>query len=49
MWMLRDTVTAYDATYIALVETLEAELLTADAKLARAVDGIAACPIVVVE
>jgi len=28
--------TAYDATYIALAETLEAPLVTTDARLARA-------------
>jgi predicted nucleic acid-binding protein len=33
---LRSNVTAYDAIYVALAEALECELLTADAKLARA-------------
>jgi predicted nucleic acid-binding protein len=36
IWQLRDTVTAYDAAYLALAEALAAPLLTADAKLARA-------------
>ena len=36
VWELRDNVTAYDATYIALAETLEAPLVTTDARLARA-------------
>lgn len=36
VWGLRDNVTAYDAAYIALAETLEAPLLTTDARLARA-------------
>ena len=36
VWELRDNVTAYDAAYIALAETLEAPLLTTDARLARA-------------
>ena len=35
-WELRDNVTAYDAAYIALAETLEATVVTTDAKLARA-------------
>ena len=33
-WELRDNLTTYDATYVALAELLEATLLTADAKLA---------------
>lgn len=33
---LRDNVTAYDASYIALAEVLGCELLTGDARLARA-------------
>ncbi|MEX0658828.1 MAG: type II toxin-antitoxin system VapC family toxin [Egibacteraceae bacterium] len=33
---LRANVTAYDATYIALAEVLSCELLTGDARLARA-------------
>ncbi len=36
LWELRDNVSAYDAAYIALAETLEAPLVTRDAKLARA-------------
>lgn len=35
-WQLRDTVTAYDAAYVALAEALEVPLLTADGRLARA-------------
>lgn len=35
IWQLRDTVTAYDAAYLALAEALAAPLLTADARLAR--------------
>lgn len=35
-WQLRDTVTAYDAVYVALAEALDVPLLTADARLARA-------------
>lgn len=36
VWELRDNVTVYDAAYIALSETLEAPLVTTDARLARA-------------
>ena len=36
IWELRDNVSAYDAAYIALAETLEAPLVTRDARLARA-------------
>jgi predicted nucleic acid-binding protein len=35
IWDLRDSVTAYDAAYIALAEGLDAPLLTCDGKLAR--------------
>jgi len=35
IWTLRDSVTAYDATYVALSEALDAPLITCDAKLAR--------------
>ena len=34
---LRDNFSSYDATYIALAETLDARLVTTDARLARAV------------
>ncbi|HEX4602219.1 MAG TPA: type II toxin-antitoxin system VapC family toxin [Gemmatimonadales bacterium] len=36
IWRLRDTLTAYDAAYIALAEVLDAPLLTRDQRLARA-------------
>ena len=35
MWLLRNNLTAYDATYIALAEALDAVLLTRDVALAR--------------
>jgi predicted nucleic acid-binding protein len=35
VWELRDTLTAYDAAYVALAEALEATLVTRDARLAR--------------
>jgi predicted nucleic acid-binding protein len=36
-WELRDNVTIYDASYVALAEALDATLLTADRRLASAV------------
>lgn len=36
IWQLRETVTAYDAAFIALAEGLDAPLLTTDARLAHA-------------
>ena len=39
---LRDTMTAYDALYVALAELLDATLVTRDARLARAAEGIVA-------
>lgn len=36
VWELRPTVSAYDATYVALAEALEATLITTDGRLARA-------------
>jgi len=35
-WELRDNVTVYDAVYVALAELLDAPLVTADGKLAKA-------------
>ncbi len=35
-YQLRDSVTAYDATYVALAETLGCQLLTCDLRLSRA-------------
>ena len=48
IWDLRDNISAYDATYVALAEALDATLLTCDVRLARAVEQVAACPIVTV-
>jgi len=39
-WELRDRCSAYDACYVALAETLGAELLTTDARLRRAAHGL---------
>jgi len=36
IWSLRDNLTAYDATYLALAEALNCELVTADRHLASA-------------
>ncbi len=36
VWALRDTLTAYDAAYVALAEALGARLLTLDVRLGRA-------------
>ncbi|MDP2710712.1 MAG: type II toxin-antitoxin system VapC family toxin [Solirubrobacteraceae bacterium] len=46
LWELRDTLTASDATYVALAEALACPLLTADARLAQAPGP--RCPITVV-
>jgi predicted nucleic acid-binding protein len=35
-WELRDTVTYYDASYVALAELLDAPLVTLDRRLAQA-------------
>jgi predicted nucleic acid-binding protein len=42
IWDLRDTLTAYDAAYVALSEILRATLLTRDAGLAAAIRGFSA-------
>ena len=36
VWLLRDSLTAYDAVYVALAEALQAPLLTTDRRLAHA-------------
>lgn len=46
VWQLRENLSAYDATYVALAEQLGCALLTADQRLARA-PGIG-CPVTVV-
>ena len=45
VWELRETVTAYDACYVAVAELLEAPLATLDARLTRAAGPT--CPFVV--
>ena len=39
-WELRDVCTVYDGLYIALAEGLDGQLITRDARLARAVAGL---------
>ncbi len=46
VWELRDNLSAYDASYVALAELLGCNLLTADGRLGRA-PGIR-CPVTVV-
>lgn len=46
VWQLRDDLSAYDATYVALAEALDCRLLTGDRRLAAGPGP--ACPIVVV-
>jgi predicted nucleic acid-binding protein len=36
VWQLRDSMTAYDAAYVALAEALDTSLITCDGRLARA-------------
>lgn len=49
VWELRDDVTAYDATYVALAEVLDASLMTADRRLASGVEGLTTCRVLTVE
>lgn len=46
MWELRDNLTSYDASYVALAEVLDADLLTADQRLARGLDNLTDCRVV---
>ena len=46
-WALRPTLTAYDAAYVVIVEAVDATLVTADARLARAPGPT--CPIQLLE
>jgi predicted nucleic acid-binding protein len=46
IWELRENLSAYDATYVAVAEALDTLLLTADARLTRAPGPT--CPITVV-
>ena len=46
LWSLREDLSTYDASYVAVAEALDVPLLTADARLARAPGPT--CPITVV-
>ena len=46
IWRLRDNLTAYDATYVALAEALDCSLITADTRLSTAAGPH--CPITVI-
>lgn len=46
VWSLRENLSAYDATYVALAETLSCPLLTADARIATS-PGVR-CPVIIV-
>jgi predicted nucleic acid-binding protein len=46
VFALRDTMTAYDALYVALAESLDAALVTRDARLALAAEGVVAVEVV---
>lgn len=46
VWDLRDNLSAYDAGYVALAESLKCTLITADAKLSHA--PLMRCPVTVV-
>jgi predicted nucleic acid-binding protein len=46
IWELRASLTAYDATYVALAEALDAPVVTADARMARAHGPTAAIELV---
>ena len=46
IWALREDISAYDATYVALAESLDCPLVTGDARLGRA-PGVR-CPITIV-
>lgn len=46
IWELRDNLTGYEATYVALAEALACELVTADARLALAPGPMCAITVV---
>jgi len=48
VWALRENVSAYDAVYVALAESLEAQLVTADRRLANAVAAVSAIEVIAV-
>ncbi|MCL2736278.1 MAG: type II toxin-antitoxin system VapC family toxin [Propionibacteriaceae bacterium] len=48
VWQLRNNLSAYDATYVALAEVLGATLVTADARLCHRAGSVSACPLALV-
>ncbi|WP_453984586.1 type II toxin-antitoxin system VapC family toxin [Brevibacterium casei] len=46
MWELRDNLSSYDAGYVAVAETLDLTLVTADVRIARS--GVVRCPLLVI-
>lgn len=46
VWELRDTLSAYDASYVAVAEKLDCALVTADSRLSST--ALQRCPITVV-
>ncbi len=48
VWALRENVSAYDAVYVALAEVLDARLVTADRRLARAVAAVSSVEVITV-
>lgn len=49
IWQLRDNLSAYDATNVALAEALDATLVTADSRLARVIVDTAYCQVELVD
>jgi len=49
IWQLRDNLTAYDATYIALAEYLDLPLVTLDAKLAAVAPATATVELLIAD
>lgn len=47
IWSLRDNLSTYDATYLALAESLDATLVTCDARLHRGASGHSNADVVV--
>lgn len=47
VWDLRDNLSAYDAGYVAVAESHDLTLVTADARIAKA--GVARCPVRVIQ
>lgn len=43
---LRENFTAFEATYVALAESLDADLLTGDVRLGRAVAAVSTCRVI---